>query len=355
MAIYFNPGDMDFIRKYGYDGINHRDDLTTIYNLDQTLVNDLHISHELDEVPPYYIAKMLEDNPRYAMDFVEVAAGYEKLALKGNVLAKGRLAGMYRCTNSIELLKKGLKYAEEAAKEGHMPSQMIYALYTKDPYWLQKAADAGYPYAQCELGCWYDSGENGLSKNVDKAKTLWERSNLSKGGFMRCMSLSGKKTVDEMLALVLGMIKGPDHYKEFYFMIGQLYEQKKDYQEAYRWYKKADDCGIYCGGRITGLYDKGFYGQEGRAYWEARNEELSRAIIKHDAYTKEALGTGKASATSSASNAAAPTSSSSSSSTAATTSFMDYYTAKPASSGKTIWIVVLILAVAAVAVKMLFF
>ena len=76
MAIYFNPGDMDFIRKYGYDGINHRDDLTTIYNLDQTLVNDLHISHELDEVPPYYIAKMLEDNPRYAMDFVEVAAGY---------------------------------------------------------------------------------------------------------------------------------------------------------------------------------------------------------------------------------------------------------------------------------------
>ena len=154
-----------------------------------------------------------------------------------------------------------------------------------------------------------------------------------------------------MLDLVLGLIKGPYHYKKFYFMIGQLYEQKKDYQEAYRWYKKADDCGIYCGGRITGLYDKGFYGQEGRAYWEARNEELSRAIIWHDEFTKEALGTGKASATSSASNAAAPTSSSST----GTTSIMDYYTAKPASSGKTIWIVVLILAVAAVVVKMLFF
>ena len=63
-------------------------------------------------------------------------------------------------------------------------------------------------------------------------------------------------------------------------MIGQLYEQKKDYQEAYRWYKKADDCGIYCAGRITGLYDKGFYGQEGRAYWEARNEELSKLVEK---------------------------------------------------------------------------
>ena len=354
MAISFNPGDMDFICKRGYDSVSQRDDLTKIYNLDQILFNELHMSPELEEADPYYLAMLLDDNPRYAATFVDVAAGYEKLAEKGNLLAKARLGCMYRCCNYYDLRMKGMKYSEEAARSGHMQSQMVYALYTNDPNWLKKAADAGYPYAQCELGCWYYDGLNGLPKDTAKGRALWEKSNLSKGAYRRitCVEYCRSTTMDEAYLLMLSMVKTPDYYKDFNMVLGVVCEARNNMQEAYQWYKKAIDCGVYCCNRIIDLYDKGFCGQEPRAYWAARYERLQRAVARHSAYVRLTLE-----AVSGAGKDTSATQSVNASPVDVCSSVTSYYktSEKKDQKGKSSWLGILVLIAAIVfAIKLIF-
>lgn len=65
-SISFNSADMAFIRKMGYDSLEHSDDLVTIYNMDRIVETKLHMSPEIEEVHPFRLAQMLDRNPIYA-------------------------------------------------------------------------------------------------------------------------------------------------------------------------------------------------------------------------------------------------------------------------------------------------
>ena len=346
-TITFTPGDMAFIRKRGYDSIGFRDDLTAIYRLDQVFENDLHMSIEYDEAPLYYLAKMLEENPRYAATFVDVAAGYEKIADKGNLLAKSRLACMYRCCCDETLSKKGLEYAKEAAEAGLCQAQLLYGMMKGDSSWLRKAVDQGYPFAMHELGCWYYDGENGLPKNKERAKELWHKANLSSSAYRILWDrfLNNSVPLKEALSTVQVFMNRADYHRGFDALAGVLYETDKNYYEAYRCYKKAVDCGMNNCDNILKLYDKGFSGIEPRSYWQEKYEEMRKDFRRYG-YLEICHHENEAGSSSEKSSATSQTTSSGSS----------YYMASEKNKeNKSTWIIILVLIAAVVAaVKYIF-
>ena len=351
---YFNPGDMAFIQKMCYDGLSYRNDMSAIYRLDQVFENDLHMSLELDEAPFYYIAKMLDTNPRYAATFVDVAAGYEKIAANGNLLAKCRLACMYRFCTFESLRKKALEYAKEAAEAGMNQARLLYGIMTSDPYWVRKAADDGYPFAQHELGLWYYDGENGVRKDREMARMLWRKANISAAAcqILRDRFLHNDLPLKEALSTVKVFMNRADYNRWFDVLAGILHEADKNYYEAYRCYKKAVDCGMnYCD-EILELYDKGFSGIEPRSYWQEKHEELKQALgyghlMFHDCKKEKTASSEKSSTTSQTT------------SSGSTYSIMSYYMAseeeKKKKKKQRTWIIILVLIAAVVAaVKYIF-
>ena len=287
MAIYFYPEDRLFIEKMGYDRPEHNQDLKEIYNLDIIVRTELHMSIE-EEAKPYFLANFLYENPRYAERYIQVAVSYEDLARSGQMLAKARLAYLYRFCNSLTLQNKALKYAYEAANAGHIPSQYLYGLMMSDYTWVKKAADSGYHIALCLLGKWYYNGDNGLKKDVSEAKRLWLKSQSSWGAYEIIIDRLSRQdiTYDQLASYLQTYVFETEWYHyEFTFLCALYYSLTDEYREAYRWCKLATERGLDCYSMIERLYDKGFVGDQPRSYWENKHAELQGAMLTYQEFT----------------------------------------------------------------------
>lgn len=278
-----SPSDYDFAIRKSYN--LRMNELTRLCEFDSILYDELHMGPEYEEVTNVMLHKMLDDNPMYAKAYIDLAVGYEDLAKKGILLAKSRLAWMYRFTYDVNLQDKGRKYAKEAAEAGLLQAQFVYARLVPDDsearYWMQKAADAGYPFAICELGCWYKDGVAGLEKDKSRALQLWEKASTTKSAEMQAVALWGDHRLsNDGFRDFLQGIAGNDYaYHMIPFDIGFVYYGQKNYRKAYEWLKKAVDLGdINACEYINTMYsEKGFVGNETKAYWQRMKLELEEA------------------------------------------------------------------------------
>lgn len=284
----FYPTDLDFIRKMGYDAPERRMTLLQIKSFDDILQDDLLMWPEYDEAEPFVFAKVLHENSAFAKDFINLAASYEKLAKRGNLLAKTRLACMYRFCYDSDLREKGLAYARESAEAGHCQAQYIYGLIKSDPTWLQKASDAGFKAATDTLGFWYYNGMNGLYKSRTKALELWRKANGYASAFhLLSDSLEEANTIDVESLVSHKVFSGRRYYRGFNVLIGVLYENRKNYSEAFRWYKRAVESGYYmCCKGIAKLCDEGHLDESG-SFWRDKYEEYHMAYVKYTVLTDE--------------------------------------------------------------------
>lgn len=287
-SISFNSADMASIRKMGYDSLEHRDDLVTIYNMDRIVETKLHMSPEIEEVHPFRLAQMLDENPRFAKTFIEVAVEYERLAAKGNLLAKGRLAGIYRCSNDHSLQDKARKFAKEAAEAGLPQAQLLYGIFTSNASWLKKAVANDYPYAMFQLGYCYYNGSFGLPKDIQRAHDLWRKANLSHAAFFLLYTQQDYVTDETISKLKNFVHEDRDHLVSH--LMANLYRVRGDYQNAYLWYKDAIDRGADSFDDILSLYSKGLMCSEPYSYWVKKREERDLAVAEYysgDLYAKE--------------------------------------------------------------------
>lgn len=284
MALTFFQEDKAFILAMGYDKLEYGV-LSEFYRLNNIIEKELHISPQYEEAPAYYIGKMLEENPRYAATYIDVAVGYEKFAQQGNLYAKGRLACMYYCSFDVKLRERAELYAKEAAEAGYVPSMYLYGIITSDRYWLDEAFRLGYIYAKHKLGEWYYEGLNGITKNVSRAKEIWRKLGVqhAKCDYINHMVLYENESVDTYMSFLHKDLDASEGfvYYDLYKTLGALYFAKDYKSVAYDFFKKAFGCGSYVTRYIIYLYDLGFKGMESREYWEEKDKELMGAIKKH--------------------------------------------------------------------------
>ncbi len=145
---------------------------------------------------------------------------FEKAIAKGDVLSMHGIADVYI---QLEDSKKAFSWYKKAAEKGDVECQsQIAYMYTygqgvelnhdEARYWMKRAAEGGYSQAQFNLGLFYSRGSIGLEKDEEKAFTWF------------------------MEAAQQGHAEAQNNVGVYYF-------NRKQFDEAYKWWKIASDKG----------------------------------------------------------------------------------------------------------------
>ena len=137
------------------------------------------------------------------------------------------LSSLYFCYDE-EYMKAAIVCLEKAANQGHSRAQYMLSEilndYDKKIYWLEQAADNGFLPAQDSMGCMYQYGWYGVTKNDNIAAT-WFR---------------------KVLKAYLDKVNNcsDEDVSSYYVRLGNLYYGDysgigKNYPEAMKWYSKA--------------------------------------------------------------------------------------------------------------------
>ncbi len=196
------------------------------------------------------------------IDYNKAFELYKKAARNGNQYGYAGLGDMYRNGYGIyQDGKKAIEYYKKAVDKGNVKSMLDIAQmydkgesvepdFSKALQWYNRAADSNSVEAFLQLGYIYGIGK-GIDKNIDSA--------------------------------IYWYLKSTQNSTEGYMNIGALYHQKTppDYQEAFKWYKKAANSGdtkAYV--QLGYLYSKGMgveKNMDSCIYWykkAARNGDL---------------------------------------------------------------------------------
>jgi TPR repeat protein len=111
-------------------------------------------------------------------DWDEALKWYRRSARQGNVSAQANIGHMYHDGEGVtQDDKAALRWLMKAAKGGNLKAMYWIEDYFPGPVgtaWLKRAAKAGLPDAQVDLGVCYMNGE-GVPKNVDRAVEWYRR------------------------------------------------------------------------------------------------------------------------------------------------------------------------------------
>ncbi len=183
----------------------------------------------------------------------------EPPAKTGDVEAQARLGGTLCAlfangygTPADE--KKGLEWAEKAAKKGHATAcQILGATIRDNPktaiYWMRAAADKGLASAQWQLGSWYEYGKHDIKKDPAKAAQWYlKAANRDEPGAQIALARlyrEGKGVKLDFQQENEWLHRAAKHERYDYprYMLGRNYEEghgvKQDLKQAVSWYLEA--------------------------------------------------------------------------------------------------------------------
>lgn len=232
--------DEALLQEYFKDNVKSDDEVTAKQDTENTLMkqNSAIVSEEAEllyqEGEMYYHGHGVEKN------FAKARYYYQKAAEQGHAEAQNSCANMYYNGEGVaQDYRKAAEWYRKAAEQGHAKAQNTLGAMcldgegvTKDYHTalvlFQNADKQGNMHATFNLGLMYQNGW-GVNRNNETARAYYEKA-VARG------YTDAKKKLDEINEIIYSekIVDAEAQYQE-----GEKYYNKKDYERAVKWYRKA--------------------------------------------------------------------------------------------------------------------